>query len=188
MQLDRNSAIALWHEHNTDETLWRHALGVEAVMRHFAVLKGEDADFWGLVGLLHDIDYEKHPEEHLKYTQEILLGAGYPDSFIHAVESHGFSLCNQVAPEHIMEKILWTTDELTGFIQACALVRPSKSIMDLETASVKKKWKVKSFASGVKRELIEEGARILSMDLDALIQETIMAMRANARELGLTGE
>jgi len=184
---DREAALSLWREHNDDDSLLRHALSVEAAMRHFAVKHGEDPDYWGIVGLLHDIDYQHHPDEHLKHSRSILAAAAYPEAFIHAVESHGWGLCTTVEPTLLMEKVLFAVDELTGFITACAYVRPSRSVLDLEVKSVKKKWKTVAFAAGVNREVIEKGAAMLGMELDALIEETIQAMRAVAESVGLKG-
>jgi putative nucleotidyltransferase with HDIG domain len=185
---DRQAALALWHENNTEDSLLRHALSVEAAMKHFAVKYGEDPDYWGIVGLLHDVDYQRHPDEHLKHARLILEGAAYPEDFIRAVESHGWGLCSEVEPKHRMEKVLFAVDELTGFIAACAYVRPSKSVLDMEVKSVKKKWKTVAFAAGVNREVIEKGSAMMGMELDELIQETILALRAVAGEVGLKGE
>ncbi len=185
--LNRDEAIALWRANNDDESLFRHALSVEAVMRHFASLKGEDPDWWGIVGLLHDIDYGRHPEEHLRHSRPILAAAGYPEEFIHAVDSHGWGICSEVEPIHVMEKALFACDELTGFVAACAMVRPSKSVLDIEVRSVKKKWGTSAFAAGVRRDIIEKGAAMLGMPLDELIAETIAGMRPVAAEIGLKG-
>lgn len=174
---NRDQSIALWRQYNDDESLFKHALAVEAVMRHFAEKHGLDADYWGLVGLLHDIDYQRYPNEHLAHARAILTEAGYDDGFIRAVESHGWTLCSDVEPTSVMEKVLFATDELTGFITACAYVRPSKSVLDLEVKSVKKKWGTAAFAAGVRRDIIEKGAAMLSLSVDELIQETILAMR-----------
>ncbi|GAB1433269.1 HDIG domain-containing protein [Spirochaetota bacterium] len=184
---NRDAAIAVWKKYNTDDALLRHALSVEAAMRHFALKYGEDPDYWGVVGLLHDIDYGEYPEEHLKHARIMLTEAGFDDAFIRAVESHGWGLVNDIEPVHIMEKTLFAVDELTGFIAACAFVRPSRSVLDMEVKSVKKKWKTVAFAAGVNREVIEKGASLLGMELDELIQETILALRAAAAELGLKG-
>nr|MBP7264939.1 HDIG domain-containing protein [Spirochaetia bacterium] len=153
--MDRDAAVALWRRHNDDEALFRHALSVEAAMRHFAVRYGEDPDYWGMVGLLHDIDYQSHPDEHLKHARSMLAGAGLPEEFIRAVESHGWGLCSDVEPKHIMEKALYAVDELTGFLAACAYVRPSRSVLYLEVKSVRKKWGTPAFAAGVNRQVIE---------------------------------
>jgi len=175
----------LWRKYNNDESQYRHALSVESAMRHFAEKYGEDPVFWGAVGFLHDIDYGTHPTEHLKHAEGMLRDAGFDDAFVHAVLSHGWKLCSDVAPEHRMEKVLYAVDELTGFIAACAYVRPSKSVMDLEVSSVKKKWKTAQFAAGVNRAVIEEGAALMGVSLEELIGETIIAMRKDAAKLGL---
>lgn len=182
---NREEAIRLWREHNQDESLFRHALSVEAALRHFAIKYGEDPEYWGLIGLLHDIDYGEHPKEHLKHARPILEAAAYPEAFIRAVESHGWGLCSEVEPLSIMEKALYAVDELTGFIAACALVRPSKSVLDLEVKSVKKKWGVAAFAAGVDRGVIEKGAAMLGLSLESLIEGTIQALRGVAAEIGL---
>lgn len=182
---NREEAIALWREYNTEESQFRHALAVEAAMRYFAEECGEDADYWGLVGLLHDVDYGKWPEEHLAHAREILGKAGFPEAFIRAVESHGWGLCSAVEPLLPMEKVLYAVDELTGFITACAYVRPSRSVLDLEVKSVRKKWGSANFAAGVDRSVIEKGATMLGIGLDDLIGKTISAMRAEASALGL---
>ncbi len=185
--MDRTAALALWREHNDDESLFRHARCVEAAMRRFAAREGEDPDYWGLVGLLHDVDYQRHPNEHLVYAREILAGAGCDERFIRAVESHGWGICTRVEPESIMEKALFAVDELTGFIAACAYVRPSRSVLDLELKSIRKKWGSAAFAAGVDRGTIEKGALMLGMELDELITETLAAMRDIAAEVGLAG-
>lgn len=185
--LNRDDAVRLWRTYNQDESLFRHALSVEAALRKFAERYGEDPDFWGQVGLLHDIDYERWPNEHLKHSREILTGAGYPEEFIRAVESHGWGLCSDVEPLSTMEKTLYAVDELTGFITACAYVRPSRSVLDLEVKSVKKKWGSAAFAAGVDRSVIEKGAGMLGLPLEELIQETILALRSVADAVGLRG-
>ncbi|MGF7397348.1 HDIG domain-containing protein [Thermoanaerobacterium thermosaccharolyticum] len=186
--INRDEAYRLLNEYNKSESLITHALAVEAVMRHFAELFGEDEEKWGIIGLLHDLDYEMYPNEHCKKVREILKERGWPEEYIHAIESHGWKLCSDVEPVHRMEKVLYTIDELTGLITATALMRPSKSILDLEVKSVKKKWKQKSFAAGVNRDVIEEGAKMLNMDLDKVIEETIIGMRSVADEIGLKGD
>lgn len=185
--MTRDQAVALWRQWNNDESLWRHALSVEAVMRHFAHRYGENEEYWGLVGLLHDIDYQKYPEEHLRHAREILAPAGFDEAFIHAVESHGWGICSTIEPAHVMEKVLFATDELTGFIAACAYVRPSRSVLDMEVKSVKKKWGSAAFAAGVRRSVIEQGAQMLGMPLEELIGETIIALRSVAEDIGLKG-
>lgn len=185
---DRTEAFGLLQEFNKTDSLIKHALTVEAVMRHFAALLGEDGEKWGIIGLLHDIDYEMYPEQHCIKASEILAGRGWPEDYIHAVVSHGWRLCCDVEPTEKMEKVLYTIDELTGLIAATALMRPSKSILDMEVKSVKKKWKQKSFAAGVNREVIEEGAAMLGMDMDSIIAETIRGMQPMAEEIGLKGD
>ena len=185
--LSRDDAIGLWRKHNDDDYLYRHALSVEAAMRHFAARNGADPDFWGIVGILHDIDYQKHPDEHLKHARAMLEPAGCPEELIHAVESHGFGICSEVEPTHVMEKTLFAIDELTGFIAACAIMRPSKSVLDIEAKSVKKKWGTAAFAAKIRRDIIQKGADMLGMPLDELIQETILALRPVAAEVGLKG-
>ena len=182
---DREKALNLWSEHNDDDYLKRHAFSVEAAMRWWAIHYGEDPDYWGIVGLLHDVDYQKYPEQHLVHSREILSPAGYSDDFIRAVESHGFSICSDVEPIHIMEKVLFAVDELTGFIYACAMMRPSKSVLDLEAKSVLKKFKTPAFAAKIDREVIKRGAEMLNMELTELITETIQALRPVADEIGL---
>jgi predicted hydrolase (HD superfamily) len=183
--MDHAGAEKLWREHNSEDSQFRHALAVEAAMRHFARKYGEDEDFWGIVGFLHDVDYGRWPTEHLRHAREILAPAGYGEAFIRAVESHGWGICSEVEPIHVMEKALFAVDELTGFITACAYVRPSRSVLDLEVKSVKKKWGAVNFAAGCSREVIEKGAALMGIGLDELIQETILAMRANHEQLGV---
>ncbi len=183
--MTRNEALQLYRQYNTSDSLYKHALSVEAVMRRFAREMGHDVEFWGIVGLLHDIDYEQYPDEHCKKAPELLSAAGVSDDIIHAVVSHGWTLCSDVEPVHPMEKVLFTIDELTGLVTATALMRPSKSLMDLEVKSVKKKWKTKGFSVGVNRELIAQGAQMVGMELDQVIQLTIEGMREIAPELDL---
>lgn len=184
---NRAEALELLQEFNKSDSLVKHALTVEAVMRHFAELLGEDKEKWGIIGLLHDIDYEMYPEQHCIKAREILESKEWPEEYIHAVVSHGWKLCCDVEPVEKMEKVLYTIDELTGLIAATALMRPSKSIMDMEVKSVKKKWKQKSFAAGVNREVIEEGAVMLDMDMDLVMEETIKGMKQVAEEIDLKG-
>ncbi len=184
----RDEAYALLKKYNQSEALIKHALAVEAVMAYFAEKHGEeDLEKWRVIGLVHDLDYEKYPEEHCLKTKEILNDEGWPEDYIRAVVSHGWKICSDVEPVELMEKVLYTTDELTGLIVATILMRPSKSILDLEVSSVKKKYKNKNFAAGVDRNIIEEGAAMLGISLDELIQETINAMKVEAAALGLEG-
>ena len=185
--MHREEAIQLWRAYNSEDSLYRHALSVEAAMRHFAEKEGFDPEFWGIVGLLHDVDYQQFPEEHLQHSREILEKAGFDEAFIHAVESHGWGICTVIEPEHRMEKYLFAVDELTGFIAACAYVRPSKSVLDMEVKSVKKKWGSAAFAAGVRRDVIEKGAGMLGLPLEELIAETILALRKEAEAVGLKG-
>lgn len=184
---DREAAWQLLSEYVKSETLLRHAITVEAVMRHFASLYNEDAEKWGIIGLLHDIDFEMYPEQHCHKTREILEPRHLPEGYIRAIESHGYQLVNEVEPIENVEKVLYTIDELTGLISATTLLRPSKSLFDLTVKSVKKKWKQKSFAEGVSREVIEDGAERLKMDLDDVIEQTIKGMQNVAAEIGLEG-
>ena len=185
--MKRDEAIELWRKYNDEDSLYRHALSVEAAMRHFARKYSEDEDFWGIVGILHDLDYQRYPEEHLKHARSILEQEGIEESVIHAVLSHGWGLCSDVEPSSKMEKVLFAVDELTGFIAACAYVRPSRSVLDMETRSVKKKWGSANFAAGVNRGVIEKGATMLEMPLEELIGETTLALRAVAGDVGLKG-
>lgn len=184
---DRNQAYQLLLQYNTSQHLIRHALAVEAVMRFFAQKYGHDPEKWGIIGLIHDLDYDRYPEQHCTKTKEILAQEGWPEDWIRSVVSHGWGICSEVEPEHFMEKVLFTTDELTGLVAASALIRPSKSLFDLEVASVKKRWKTKGFAAGVNREIIEKGAGMLQMDIDTIIADTIAGMRLVARDIGLAG-
>ncbi len=184
----REEAMALLKEYNKNDALVKHALAVEAVMEHFANKYEEDPEKWRIIGLIHDLDYEKYPDQHCHKTEEILTEHGWPDDYIRAVISHGWKICTDVEPKERMEKVLYTIDELTGLIVATVLMRPNKSIMDLTPKSVKKKFKQKSFAAGVDRSIIEEGAEMLGMDLTEVIDETIKGMQAKAEKLGLKGE
>jgi putative nucleotidyltransferase with HDIG domain len=184
----RQEAFELLKEFNKNESLIKHGLSVEAVMRHFAELLGEaDIEKWGIIGLVHDIDYEKYPEEHCIKAGTILRERNWPEDYIHAIQSHGYGICIDVKPIEKMEKVLYTIDELTGLITATALMRPSKSILDMELKSVKKKWKQKSFAAGVDRGIVEEGAKKLDMDLDYIMEQTIRAMQNIAEDIDLKG-
>ncbi len=181
----REEAYELLTTYTKSQSLIRHALAVEAVMRHFAQEWGEDQERWGVIGLVHDLDWEQFPREHCQKTKEILSQADWPPEYIRSIMSHGWGLVTDVRPEHRMEKALYAVDELTGLITATALMRPSKSVMDMQAKSVKKKWKDKSFAAGANREVIAAGAQMLEMGLSDLITETIMAMRTVADQLGL---
>lgn len=184
---NREQAYALLKKFTPTESLVRHGLSVEAVMRHFARKWGEDEEKWGIIGLVHDLDWDQFPEQHCRKTKEILEGEAWPQEYIRAILSHGWGFVTDVEPEHRMEKVLYATDELTGLVTATALMRPSRSVLDMKAKSVKKKWKEKSFAAGVNREVIQKGAEMLEMELGDLITETIEAMRTVAAEIGLRG-
>ena len=183
--LNREEALELLKEYNKDKFHIKHALTVEGVMNYFAekLGYGEEKDFWGIVGLLHDLDFEMYPDEHCLKVQEIMREKEIDEKLIHAVASHGYNLTVDIKPEHEMEKILFATDELTGLIGAAALMRPSKSVQDMELKSVKKKFKNEKFAAGCSRKVIEDGAQMLGWDLDKLIEETILAMRVDEEEI-----
>jgi len=176
--MNREKALALLLKYNKEKFHIQHALTVEAVMNRIAGDLGYDADYWGLIGLLHDIDFEMYPNEHCIKAEEILKSENYGDDVIHAVCSHGYSIVSEVKPEHEMEKVLYAVDELTGLIGAAALMRPSKSVSDMELKSVKKKFKDKCFAAGCSRETIQAGAEMLGWELDQLLTTTLEAMRA----------
>ena len=177
MEITREQALALLQKYNQEPFHILHALTVEGVMRWFAQQEGEDADFWGLCGLLHDVDFERYPEQHCVKCVELLQKGGVPEDMIHAIVSHGYGICVDTAPEREMEKVLFACDELTGLIWAAALMRPSKSTKDMELKSLKKKFKDKRFAAGCSRETIQQGAQMLGWELDQLLEETLKAMQ-----------
>lgn len=181
--MKREEAFEILKKYNKDEFHIRHALTVEGVMRYFAKELNEDVEYWGNVGLLHDVDFELYPEEHCKKCIELLRENNVDESIIHSICSHGYGLCTDVKPEHIMEKVLFATDELTGLIWAAAKMRPSKSIMDMELSSLKKKFKDKKFAAGCSRDVIIKGAEQLGWDLDTLLEKTILAMREDEAKI-----
>ena len=178
--LTRQEALALLRKYNKEPFHIQHALTVEWVMRWFAgeLGYGAEEDFWATAGLLHDIDFELYPEQHCVKAPELLREGGASSDIIHAVCSHGYGICCDVKPEHEMEKVLFAVDELTGLIGAAALMRPSKSVMDMEASSVKKKFKDKKFAAGCSRDVIRQGAETLGWDLNVLFEKTILAMRS----------
>lgn len=186
-KLSRENAWKLLTEYTKTPALQTHALAVEAVMRHFARQSGEDEEVWGVAGLLHDLDYEQFPEEHCKKAVEIMRKHGVDEVYIRAMSCHGYGLCTDTKPESRMEKVLYTIDELTGLINAACLMRPSKSVLDIEVKSVKKKFKDKRFAAGVDRDVIRNGCEMLGMELDDVIRETIEGMKEKAEEIGLKG-
>ena len=183
----RENAWTLLNQYNKSESLLKHALAVEGVMRYMARKKGENEEKWGVIGLIHDLDYEQFPDQHCKKTEEILRENAWPEEYIRAVISHGWGICSDVEPQTDLEKTLYAIDELTGLVVTTALVRPSKSVMDLKAKSVKKKWKDKRFAAGVDRSIIENGCNMLGVELSELITDTIMGMREVAEEIGLRG-
>ena len=183
----RDDAWRLLTQYNKSDSLIKHALAVEGVMRYFARKRGEDEEKWGVIGLIHDLDYEQFPDQHCQKTELILRENNWPESYIRAVVSHGWGICSDVKPLSDLEKVLYAVDELTGLVVASALVRPSRSVMDMKTKSVKKKWKARHFAAGVDRTIIENGCRMLNMELSDLITDTISGMREVADAIGLKG-
>jgi len=183
----RNSAFELFKRYNKSESLIKHALSVEGVMRYMAKKYGEDEEKWGIIGLVHDLDYEMYPDQHCTMTEKILKENDWPEEYIRAVLSHGWGLASDVKPVTLLERTIYAIDELTGLVATSALVRPSKSVLDMESRSVRKKWNDKKFAAGVNRSVIEKGAEMLGVDLDELITDCIMGMRTVAKEIGLAG-
>jgi putative nucleotidyltransferase with HDIG domain len=183
----REEAYTLLTQYNQNDSLIKHALAVEGVMRYFARKRGEDEEKWGIIGLVHDLDYGQFPEEHCRKSEEILRENNWPEEYIRAVVSHGWGICSDVEPHTELEKVLYAIDELTGLVVTTALVRPSKSVLDVKTKSVKKKWKDKRFAAGVDRSIIEKGAQMLGLEITDLITDTIKGMQEVAEEIGLKG-
>ena len=184
-KLTRNEALTLLKQYNKEPFHIRHALTVEGVMRWFAADLGfgNDADYWATVGLLHDIDFEQYPDEHCQKAPELLREGGADEDMIRSICSHGYGICCDVAPEHMMDKVLFAADELSGLIGAAALMRPSKSVSDMEVKSVRKKFKDKGFAAGCSREYIRRGAEMLGWEMDTLFEKTILAMRSCEAEI-----
>jgi len=180
-----DEALSLLKEFNKSESLRKHAYSVEGVMRYIARKMGEDEEKWGVIGLMHDLDYELFPEQHCSKSREILEERGWSEEYIQAIVSHGWGICSDVEPQTEMEKTLYAVDELTGLITAVAIIRPSKSVTDLETKSVMKKWKDKSFAAGVNRSVIEKGVAMLGVELRDLVTDAIMGMREVSDRIGL---
>lgn len=183
----REEALILFKRYNKSDSLLRHAFSVEGVMGHFADKFNEDRQPWEVIGLVHDLDYEMYPDAHCTKCREILMENNWPEVYIRAVVSHGWGICSEVEPKTRLEKTLYAVDELTGLVASCALVRPSKSVLDLTAKSVKKKWKDKRFAAGVDRTIIDKGTDMLGMDRTELITETILGMRSVAQVIGLKG-
>ena len=178
--ITREAALELLRKYNKEEFHLLHALTVEGVMRWYAndLGYGDEADYWAAIGLLHDIDFELYPDEHCKKAPELLAEGGVDEAVIRSVCSHGYGLCSDIKPEHLMEKVLFASDELTGLIGAAALMRPSKSVQDMELKILKKKYKDKKFAAGCSREVIAQGAEMLGWELDTLLEKTLEAMRS----------
>jgi predicted hydrolase (HD superfamily) len=183
----REQALELFKTYNKSDSLLKHALSVEAVMKYMAAKFNEDIEKWGIIGLVHDLDYEMYPDQHCKMTEKILQDNHWPEEYIRAILSHGWGLVTDVEPLSRLEKTLFAVDELTGLVTTSALVRPARSVLDMEARSVKKKWNDKRFAAGVDRTIIEKGALMLKIDLDELITDCIMGMRTAAEEIGLKG-
>ena len=183
----RLEALELLHQYNETESLRKHAYAVEGVMRYIARKRGEDQEKWGIIGLIHDLDYEQFPDQHCKKTGDLLREKDWPEEYIRAAVSHGWGICSEVIPETTLEKYLYAMDELTGLVVTTALIRPSKSVMDVQVKSVKNKWKDKRFAAGVDRSIIEKGAGMLGVGLDELIDDTIKGMQEVAESIGLKG-
>lgn len=183
----REEALALFKKYNQSDSLFKHALSVEGVMRYMARKHGEDEEMWGVIGLIHDLDYEMYPDQHCTMTEKILREESWPEEYIRAVISHGYGICSDTEPQSLLEKTLFAVDELTGLVATSALVRPSKSVLDMEARSVRKKWTDKRFAAGVDRTVIEKGAAMLGVELSDLITDTIMGMREVAEDIGLMG-
>ena len=184
-KITRETALNLLKKYNQEDFHILHALTVEGTMRWYANELGfsEDADFWAMAGLLHDVDFEKYPEEHCKKAPELLAEIDAEPELVHAICSHGYGICSDVEPEHLMEKVMFAADELTGLIGAAAKMRPSKSVMDMEVSSLKKKFKDKRFAAGCSRDVIREGAERLGWELEELMEKTILAMRSCEAEI-----
>ncbi|MBN1118624.1 MAG: HDIG domain-containing protein [Bacteroidales bacterium] len=183
----REKAFKLLKEYNQSLGLIKHALAVEATMRHFAKHFNEDEEMWGVIGLIHDLDYEKYPEQHCVMTEKILRENDWPEDYIRAVLSHAWEICTDVKPVTLLEKTIYTIDELTGLVTTSALVRPSKSILDMKAKSVMKKWNDKRFAAKIDRNIIEKGAEMLGMELTGIITLTIEGMAKIADQLELDG-
>jgi putative nucleotidyltransferase with HDIG domain len=181
----REMAYALFKKYNNSESLLKHALSVEGVMRYMARKSGEDEEKWGIIGLIHDLDYEMYPDQHCTMTEKILRENQWPEEYIRAVLSHGWGLVTDIVPLSQLEMTIYAIDELTGLVATSALVRPSKSVMDMEARSVRKKWNDKRFAAGVDRSVIEKGAAMLGVSIEDLITDCIMGMREVAQNIGL---
>lgn len=187
MNPTREQALELLKEYNKTPGLIKHGLAVEATMRHFAKHFNDDEELWGIIGLVHDLDYEQYPDQHCVMTEKILRENNWPEEHIRAVLSHAWDICTDIKPESLLERTLYTIDELTGLVTTSALVRPTKSILDMKAKSVKKKWKDKRFAAKIDRSIIERGAEMLGMELTEIITLTIEGMCKIAGQLELDG-
>jgi len=183
----REEALSILHQYNESDSLRKHAYAVESVMRYIARKRGEEEEKWGVIGLIHDLDYEKFPDAHCRKTREILVEHHWPEEYIRAAVSHGWGICSDEEPQTDLEKVLYAIDELTGLVVTTALVRPSKSVLDVTAKSVKNKWKDKRFAAGVDRAVIEKGAERLGVGVEELIEDTIKGMQGVAEAIGLKG-
>lgn len=183
--MTQNQALEILKRYTTKPNLIKHALAVAAAMRHFAQMRGEDPEYWAVIGILHDIDYELYPEEHCNKCAELLKTEGLPDSVIHAVRSHGYEICCDVEPLTYMEKILGIVDQLTGFIIACALIRPEKNLDVVTLDSMKKRWANPQFAAGTKRDRIQIRCDRLGVELDYMLEQTLVALKTIANDLGM---
>ena len=183
----RQEALELLWQYNESDSLRKHAYAVEAVMRYIARKRGEDEEKWGIVGLIHDLDYERFPDQHCSKTGELLREHGWPEEYVRAAVSHGWGICCDTMPQTDLEKYLYAVDELTGLVVTTALIRPSKSVLEVQVKSIKNKWKDKRFAAGVNRSVIERGAEMLQVPLDELIDDTIKGMQEIAETIGLKG-
>lgn len=182
---NREQAFKLLKQYTKSEALITHAVAVESVMRYFAEKHSEDIEKWGIIGLCHDLDYDQFPDQHCTKTKEILESENWDEEYIRAIISHGWGVCSDIEPKSLLEKTLYAIDELVGLIYACVLVRPEKKIDGLELKSVKKKWKIKTFAAGANREVIIKGAEMLGLEIDSLIQDTIDGMKKYSSEIGI---
>ncbi len=182
----REEAWKLLNEYTHSESLLTHALCVEAVMEDWGERSApEEKTKWGVIGLVHDLDYEKFPEEHCVKTREILAGESWPEEYIRSIESHAYGMCTDVKPESLLEKVLFTIDEMTGLVYATALMRPNKAISDMQVKSIKKKWKSKGFAAGVNREVVQKGADELGLSIEEVMQSVLDSMKRVSKEIGL---
>ncbi|MCL2570348.1 MAG: HDIG domain-containing protein [Firmicutes bacterium] len=183
--MTETKALAILKKYTTKPNLIKHALAVAATMRHFAKLEGEDQEYWAVVGLLHDIDYEQFESEHCHKCVELLQNEGFDDKFIHAIQSHGYEICTDICPNCYMEEVLCAIDQITGFLIACALIRPDKKLANVEMSSILKKWKTPSFAAGTERQRIEGTCARMGRTLEYMLEQTLVALNDISDKLGL---